>query len=85
MSKQNSIPSIFNFWCEKLGLITEEEFLSEPDIGFLSSSKSKFRDQVRSFLLGEIPGNSNPSLTSGLKKTLNTKSGSFGTFAISQD
>ena len=28
----------------KLGLSIEEEFLSEPSIGFLSSSKSKFRD-----------------------------------------
>ena len=37
LSKRNSIPSIFSFWCGKLGILAEEEFLSEPSIGFLSS------------------------------------------------
>ena len=53
--------------CEKLGLFTAEEFLSEPSIGFPSSSKSKFRDLGQYFWLCETSGNSNPSLTSGLK------------------
>ena len=51
----------------KLGLSIEEELLSEPGIGFLSSSKSKFRDLVQYFWLDENPRNSNPSLTLGLK------------------
>ena len=67
MSKRNSIPSIFSFWCRKLGPLTDEEFLSDPDIGFLSSSKSKFKDLVRYFWLGTTPGKSNPSFTPGLK------------------
>ena len=45
----------------------KEEFLSDPDIGFLSSSKLKFRYQVQIFWLSETPGKSNPSLTAGLK------------------
>ena len=48
---------------KKLGLSTEDEFSSEPDIGFLSSSKLKFRDLVQDFWLGETPGKSNLSLT----------------------
>ena len=36
----------------KLGIFTEEEFLSEPSIGFISSSKSKFRDKNQGFWLG---------------------------------
>ena len=65
--KQNLIPGIFSFWCGKLGIFTEEEFLSEPGIGLLSSSKSNFRDLGQYFWLGETPGNSNPSLTPGQK------------------
>ena len=61
------IPGIFSFFYGKLGIYTEEEFLNEPSIGFLSSSKSKFRDLGRDFWLGETPGKSNPSLTPGLK------------------
>ena len=41
--------------------------MSEPSIGLLSSSKSKFRDLGRDFWLGETPRKSNPSLTLGLK------------------
>ena len=44
----------FSMW--KLGLSTEEEFLSETNIGFLSSSKSKFRDLDQEICLGETPG-----------------------------
>ena len=51
----------------KLGLFIEEDFLSEPNIVFLSSSKSKFRDQGLNFWLGKTPGNSNPNLTPDLK------------------
>ena len=76
LSKRNSIPSIFSFRCGKLGLLAEEEFLSEPSIGILSSSKSKFRDLDQDFLLGETPGKSNPSLTRA-RKTLNTKTDKF--------
>ena len=53
----------FQFWCGKLGLSTEEEFLSEPSIGLFSSSKSKFRDLDQEIWLGETPGKLNPSLT----------------------
>ena len=67
MSKKNLITGIFIFFYRKLGLFTEEEILSEPGIGFLSSSKSKFRDQGRYFWLGKTQGNSNPNLTLGLK------------------
>ena len=67
MSKQNLSLGIFNFGCEKLGLFTEEEFFSEPGIGFLSSSKLNFRDLGRDFWLGETPGKSNPRLIPGLK------------------
>ena len=76
LSKQNSIPSIFNFRCGKLGLLAEEEFLSDPNIGFISSSKSKFRDLDQDFWLGETLGKSNPSLTRA-RKTLNTKTAKF--------
>ena len=37
LSKRNSISNIFSFRCKKLGLSIEEEFLSEPSIGFISS------------------------------------------------
>ena len=46
----------------KLGLFTEEEFLSEPRLGLLSSSKSKFREKNQGFWLGRTPGKSNPNL-----------------------
>ena len=59
--------SIFSFRCGILGLLAEEKFLSEPNIGFLSSLKSKFRDQGQIFWLGKTMGNSNPNLTLGLK------------------
>ena len=68
LSKRNSIPSIFNFQCGKLGLLTEEEYFSDPSIGFISSSKSNSRDLDQVFWLGETPGKSKPSLTPGLKK-----------------
>ena len=54
-------------YCGKLGIFIEEEFLSDPNIGFLSSSKYKFRDQYQNFWLGKTPVKSNPSLTPGLK------------------
>ena len=44
----------FSMW--KLGLSTEEEFLSEPRVGYLSSSKLKFRDLDQDSLLGGTPG-----------------------------
>ena len=47
----------------KLKISTEEEFLSEPSIGLLSSSKLNFRDLFQYFWLNETPGKSNPSLT----------------------
>ena len=75
----------FQFWCEKLGLLTEEEFSSKPGIGFLSSSKSKFRDLVQYFQLGETMGKSNPSLTLNRKNPKILKLIRFVTFAISQD
>ena len=43
------------------------EFLSEPSIGFLSSSKSKFRDQGQIVWLGKTPGKLNANLTLNLK------------------
>ena len=67
LSKRNLILDIFSFCYGKLWLFTEEEFLSEPGIGFISSSKSNFRDLGQYFWLGIIPGKSNPSLTLGLK------------------
>ena len=63
LSKRNSILSIFQFLMRKLGLSTEEEFLSEPSIGFFSSSKSKFKDLDQEIWLGKTSGKSNPSLT----------------------
>ena len=57
----------FQFWCRKLELSIEEEFLTEPRIGFLSSSKSNFRDLGQYFWLCETLGKSNPILTLGLK------------------
>ena len=82
MSKQNLILGIFSFWCEKLGLLVEEEFLSEPSIGFLSSSKLKFRDLGQYFWLGITLGKSNPSLTPGRKNPKILKLIGFGTFTI---
>ena len=35
-------------YIEKLGIFTKEEFLSDPRLRLLSSSKSKFRDQYQS-------------------------------------
>ena len=67
LSKQNLILGIFSFCCGKLGIFIEENFLSEPNMGFLSSSKSNFIDQVQDFWLGEALGKSNPNLTLGLK------------------
>ena len=57
-------------------LLTEEEFLSEPRIGFFSSLKLNFRDLDQEIWLGETPGKSNPSLTPSWK-TLNTKTDKF--------
>ena len=75
----------FSFWCGKLGLLKEEEFLSEPNIGFLPSSKSKFSDLGRDFWLDITPRKLNPSLSSSRKNPKIIKLISFGTFAISQD
>ena len=61
----------------KLGILTEEEFLSEPNIGFLYSSKSNFRDLDQVFWLDETPGKSNPSLNPGWEKPSNTKNDKF--------
>ena len=52
---------------QEIRIFTKEEFLSEPNIRFLSSSKSKFIDLVRYFWLGETLEKSNPSLALGLK------------------
>ena len=41
--------------------------MSEPDIGLISSSKSKFRDLGQYFWLGKTLEKSSPSLTPGLK------------------
>ena len=57
----------FQFSVRKLGISIEEEFLSEHAIGFISSTKSNFRDLDQDFWLGETPGKSNPSLTPGWK------------------
>ena len=53
----------FQFSVRKLGISIEEEFLSEPRIGLLSSSKSNFRDLDQDFWLGETPRKSKPTLT----------------------
>ena len=53
----------FQFSVRKLGLSIEEEFLSELGIGFISSSKSNFRDLDQYFWLGITLGKSNHSLT----------------------
>ena len=53
--------------CYILGYKGSNEFLSEPNIWFFSSSKSKFRDQDQKFWLGKTPGKSNPNLTLDLK------------------
>ena len=82
LSKQNLIPVIFNHCSEKFGIFTEEEFFSDPSIGFLSSSKSKFRDLGRYLLLGITPGKSIPGLTPGRKNPKILKMISFGTFTI---
>ena len=57
----------FQFLVRETRAVTEEGFLSDPNIVFLSSSKSKFRDLGQYFWLGETPGKSNPSSTLGLK------------------
>ena len=51
--------------------------MSDTRIGFLSSSKTNFRDPDQEIWLGETPENSNPSLTPIWKKTLNTKTAKF--------
>ena len=76
LSKQNLIPGIFSYCHGKLGIFTEEEFLSEPGIRLISSSKSNLRDLVQDFWLGETLEKSNLSLTSSWK-TLNTKTDKF--------
>ena len=48
-----------HFSMRKLGLSTEEEFLSETNIGLLSSSKPNFRDLDQEIWLVETPGKSN--------------------------
>ena len=48
--------------CQKLGLSIKVEFLSNPNSRFISSSKSKFRDQYQSFWLGITLGKSKPNL-----------------------
>ena len=48
---------------QKLGLSTEEEFLSETSIGLFSSSKLKFIDLDQEIWLGKSLGKSNPNLT----------------------
>ena len=48
-------------YIEKLGIFTKEEFLSEPRIGLLSSSKLKFRDKNQGYWLGRTLGKSNPN------------------------
>ena len=48
-------------YCRKLGISKEVEFLSEPRLGLISSSKSKFRDQDQSFWSGRNLGKSNPN------------------------
>jgi len=48
---------------QKLGLSTEDEFLSETSIGLFSSSKPNFRDLDQEIWLGKTPRKSNPSLT----------------------
>ena len=53
----------FQFLMWKLGISTEEKFLSETSIELFSSSKPKFRDLDQEFWLGESLGKSNPSLT----------------------
>ena len=46
----------------KLGISTEVEFLSEPRLGLISSSKSKFRDEDKIIWLDRTPKNPNPNL-----------------------
>ena len=57
----------FQFLVREIRACYRRGILSDPGIGFLSSSKLKFRDLGRYFWLGETPGKSNPSLTPGLK------------------
>ena len=47
---------------EKLALFTEDEFFSDPRLGFLSSSKSKFIDKNQVFWLSRTLGKLNPNL-----------------------
>ena len=64
--EEESNSDLFKFWtryyCQKLGISTEVEFLSDPRHGLISSPKSKFRDQVQSFWLERASGKSNPNL-----------------------
>ena len=60
----------------KLGISTEEEFLSETYIGLFSSSKPNFRDLDQEIWLGKSLGKSNPSLTLA-RETLNTETAKF--------
>ena len=66
----------------KLGILREDEFYSDPGIGFLSSSKSNFRDLGRDFWLGETLGKSNASLTPSWKNPKIIKLIGFGRFSI---
>ena len=56
-------PFLTYHYCEILGIFKEDGFSSEPNIGFLPSSKWKFRDQDRCFWLGKTLGKSNANLT----------------------
>ena len=49
-------------YCQKLGLSTEVEFLSEPMSGLISSSKSEFRYQDQIFWLDRTSKKQNPNL-----------------------
>ena len=49
-------------YCGKLGLSIEVEFLSETKPGFISSPKSKFRDQNQIFWLGITLRKLNPNM-----------------------
>ena len=49
-------------YCQKLGLSTEVEFLSEPRPGLISSSKSNFRYQDQIIWLDKTLEKTNPNL-----------------------
>ena len=59
-SNSENFKFLTRHYCRKLGFSTEVEFLSEPKLGLISSSKLKFRDQDQSFWLDRTLGNSNP-------------------------